>query len=279
LSQRSLAPGRPLADEQLRTEGTLASHGGWARAWDLLFALTTRELMLRYRGTVLGYLWWVARPLVLGLVLWFALRKVLDVQVPHYPLFIMTGLFPWFWFSSAVSEASGVMLGHSTMVKKVVFPRAILPLSSAAGNVAQFIFTLPVLLVFLVVGHVHPSPMWLVGIPLLILLQFALTVGIGLTLSVLNVFFRDISPLIDVSMTMLFYGSAVIFPLDRVPHGIRPFLLLNPLTTLMEAWRTVLLDGQLPHRDIFSAVGLAVGGLLAGVTVFRALERYIADAL
>jgi len=72
-------------------------------AWDLLVALTTREIMLRYRGTVLGYVWWVARPLALGLLLWFALKKVLALDVPHYPLFIMTGLFPWFWFSSAVA--------------------------------------------------------------------------------------------------------------------------------------------------------------------------------
>ncbi len=253
--------------------------GEWSRAWDLLFALTTRELVLRYRGTVLGYVWWVARPLVLGLVLWFALRKVLAVQVPHYPLFIMTGLFPWFWFSSAVSEASGVLLGHSTMVKRVVFPRAILPLSAATGNAAQFVLTLPVLLAFILVGGVDPSPMWLVGIPLLVLLEFTLTVGIGLTLSVLNVFFRDISPLVEVSLTMLFYGSAVIFPLQRVPSSIRPILLINPLTSLMEAWRSVLLNGQLPHPDILSAVGLAIAVVVAGTVIFRKVEKYVADAL
>jgi lipopolysaccharide transport system permease protein len=252
---------------------------GWIRGWDLLFALTTRELILRYRGTVLGYVWWVARPLALGLLLWFAMRKVLAVDVPHYPLFIMTGLFPWFWFSSAVGESAGVLVGYSSLVKKVVFLRAILPLASATGNAAQFILTLPVLIIFIFVGGVHPEPMWLVGIPFLVVLQFALTVGIGLLVSVLNVFFRDIAPLVEVALTMLFYASAVIFPLDRVPNGMRPFLLANPLTSLMEGWRTVLLDGAFPGRDILSAVGLSIAVLVIGTVVFRTLEKHIADAL
>ncbi len=252
---------------------------GWVRGWDLLFALTTRELILRYRGTVLGYAWWVARPLALGLLLWFAMRKVLAVEVPHYPLFIMTGLFPWFWFSSAIAESAGVLVSHAPLVKKVVFARAILPLSSATGNAAQFILTLPVLIIFILVGGIDPKPVWLVGIPLLVLLQFALTVGLGLMLSVLNVFFRDIGPLVDVTLTMLFYASAVIFPLDKVPDGIRPLLLLNPLTSLMEGWRTVLLDGTFPGRDIWSAVGLTFAALVAGTIIFRSLERHVADAL
>jgi lipopolysaccharide transport system permease protein len=251
----------------------------WSHAWDLLFALTTRELILRYRGTVLGYVWWVARPLALGVLLWFALRKVLAVEMPHYPLFIMTGLFPWFWFSSAVSESSNVLVSYGPLVKKVVFPRAILPLSTALGNAIQFTLTLPVLIIFILVAGDGAKPMWLVGIPFLILLQFALTVGIGMALSPLNVFFRDISPLVDVALTMLFYASAVIFPLDRVPADIKPILLLNPLTGLMVGWRTVLLDGAFPGRDIWSAVGLTVLVLALGFAIFRTLEKHLADAL
>lgn len=251
----------------------------WVRGWDLLFALTTRELVLRYRGTLLGYAWWVARPLALGLLLWFAMRKVLAVEVEHYPLFIMTGLFPWFWFSSAVSESAGVLVAHAPLVKKVVFARAILPLSSATGNAAQFILTLPVLIIFILVGGIDPEPIWLIGIPFLVILQFALTVGIGLMLSALNVFFRDIGPLVDVALTMLFYASAVIFPLDQVPDGMRPLLLLNPLTSLMEGWRSVLLDGALPGGEILSAVALTTAALVAGAITFRSLERHVADAL
>ena len=248
-------------------------------AWDLLVALTTREIMLRYRGTVLGYVWWVARPLALGLLLWFALKKVLALDVPHYPLFIMTGLFPWFWFSSAVAESSNVLISNGALVKKVVFPRAILPLSSAFGNAAQFILTLPVLIVFIMVAGDGAKPMWLVGIPFLILLQFALTVGIGLALAPLNVFLRDIAPLIDVSLTMLFYASAVIFPLNRVPADIKPILLINPLTGLMEGWRTVFLDGAFPGRDIWPAVGVTIVLLALGITIFRTLGKHVADAL
>jgi lipopolysaccharide transport system permease protein len=251
----------------------------WLRAWDLLFAITTRDLILRYRGTLLGYVWWVARPLALGLLLWFALHRVLSLEVPHYPLFIMTGLFPWFWFASAISESSNVLVSYGPLVKRVVFPRAILPLSTALGNAAQFTFTLPVLFTFILLGGVSAKPMWLVGIPFLIILQFALTVGIGLVLSPLNVFFRDIAPLVDVALTTLFYSSAVIFPLSRVPADIRPILLINPLTGLMVGWRTVLLDGAFPGRDIWPAVALTVLVLALGIAIFRTLEKHLADGL
>ena len=135
------------------------------------------------------------------------------------------------------------------------------------------------LIIFILIGGIDPKPIWIVGIPFLILLQFALTVWIGLMLSALNVFFRDIGPLVDVTLTMLFYASAVIFPLDRVPDGLRPVLLLNPLTSLMEGWRSVLLDGTFPGRDIWSAVGLTIVALIAGFVIFRSLERHVADAL
>ncbi len=259
--------------------GSASRTANWGRAWDLLFALTTRELILRYRGTVLGYVWWVARPLALGLLLWFAFRKVLTIDVPHYPLFIMTGLFPWFWFTSAVTESSNVLVTYGSLVKKVIFPRAILPLSAAFGNAAQFTLILPVLLIFLFVGGEGPKPMWLLGIPFLILLQFGLTVGIGLMLSPLNVFFRDISPLVDVSLNILFYASAVIFPLGRVPPSIRPILLINPLTGLMVGWRSVLLDGAFPGHEIWSTFGAMILFLIIGTAIFRTLEKHVADAL
>jgi ABC-type polysaccharide/polyol phosphate export permease len=149
----------------------------------------------------------------------------------------------------------------------------------ALGNAVQFVITLPVLVIFVLVAGEGARPMWLIGIPFLILLQLALTTGIGLILAPLNVFFRDISPLVEVTLNILFYASAVIFPLQRVPDDVRPILLLNPLTGLMVGWRQVLLDGAFPGRDIWSAVGLTVLAVAVGAFVFRKLERHVADAL
>lgn len=249
------------------------------RAWDLLFAITSRELVLRYRGTVLGYVWWVLRPLALGVLLWFALGKVLALDIPNYHVFIMAGLFPWFWFSSAVSETAGVLLGYSNLVKRVQFPRIILPLSASLGNAAQFVLTLPVLIIFVLIAGEGAHPMWIVGIPLLFVMQFALTVGVGAAAAALSVFVRDLSPLIDVGLSMLFYASAIIYPLDRVPDDVRPILRLNPVTSLMEGWRSVLLDGSLPGHDIWPAATLSVAALVIGLAIFRSLEKHVADAL
>jgi lipopolysaccharide transport system permease protein len=246
---------------------------------DLIIAFTVRELKLRYRGTLLGYAWWLARPLAMGVLLWFALGKVLRLGVPDYHLFLMAGLFPWYWFSSAVSQSADIFVGNSSLIKKAVFPRIVLPLSAVLSNTIQFVFTLPVLLAFVLVAGKRPDAVWLVGLPVLLLLQFALIMGVAALVSSLNVFFRDLAPLVDVALNMLFYASAVIYPLARVPDDVKPLLLANPMTSLMEGWRRVVLENSLPGAEIWPAVGLSVVAVFLGMGIFRSVQGHFADAL
>ncbi len=255
-------------------------------AWDLLVAVTLRDLKVRYQGTVLSYIWWIARPLALGLVLYFALGRVLrldvegsDTYVANYGVFLLAGLFPWFWFSGAVQQSASAIVANGGLLKKVRFPRLILPLSAVFFNTVQFLLTLPILVIFILVAGIDPDITWAVGIPLLLGLQLLMLMGLGMLVAALNVFFRDLGPLIDVVLLLMFYTSGVIFPLERVPERFQPIVKLSPMTTLLEAWRDLFLRGSLPGVDLWPAVVGTVVVVVIGVTTFRTLERFFADAL
>jgi ABC-type polysaccharide/polyol phosphate export permease len=250
-----------------------------ASAWDLLVAITLRDIRVRYQGTFFSTIWWIARPLALGLVLYFALGRVLRLDIPNYSVFLISALFPWFWFSGAVQQSAGTFVGNGGLIKKVRFPRLILPASAVVFNTAQFLVTLPILVGFVLAAGIDPAPEWALGIPMLLALQFVLLMGLGTLLASINVFFRDLGPMLDVAIMLLFYMSAVIFPLDRVPDSFRPMLAFNPVAPLVDSWRNLFLYGQLPNGDLWPAVGLTAAAVALGLFAFRSLEKYFADAL
>lgn len=244
---------------------------------ELLVALTGRDLRLRYQGSVLGWAWSLARPLALGLILAFALGKVLGTGITAE--FLLAGLFPWFWFQGSVQGAAGSFIGNGGLLKKVRFPRVVLPLSVVLGQTLQFLLSLPVLIGFVVVGGHRPDASWAL-LPVVFGLQLGLAAGVGLFVGSVTVYFRDLEHLTDVLLTLLFYGTPIIYAAERVPDGYTWLLYVNPLAPLMEGWRSILLDGAAPEAGHLAAsAGLTALALALGWTVFRKLEDGFADAL
>lgn len=248
-------------------------------AWDLLIAVTARDLRVTYQATFFSYLWWIARPLAMGLVLYFALGRVLRLDIPNYSVFLLSALFPWFWFSGSVQQSSATFIGNSGLLKKVQFPRLILPLSAVFYNTVQFLLALPVLTLFVLVAGIDPDVAWVVGIPLLLTLQLLLLIGLGALVSSLSVFFRDLGPLLGVVLLLMFYVSPIIYPMERVPEKFKSILLLNPVAPLIEGWRELFLEGSVPGTELWPTVVLTAAALVLGLGVFRTLEKYFADAL
>lgn len=244
---------------------------------ELVTALTSRDLRLRYQGSVLGWAWSLARPLALGAVLAFALGRVLGTGVTAE--FLLAGLFPWFWFQGAVQGSAGSFIGNGGLLKKVRFPRAVLPLSTVLGATLQFVFSLPVLVGFVLLAGNDPDVTWL-ALPLVFALQLALATGIGLFVASVTVFFRDLEHLVEVGLTLLFYGTPIIYSIDLVPSGYRWLTYVNPLSPIIEAWRSILLDGALPPwGHLGASAGLTALALTVGWVTFRKLEDGFADAV
>jgi lipopolysaccharide transport system permease protein len=249
------------------------------RTWELATALTLRSLRVRYRATLLGQVWWVARPLAMGLILWFALGKVLRVGVANYPLFLIAGLYPWFWFETTVGSSANILVTNSGLIRKAVFPRLVLPLTAVLAGVIQFAYTLPVILLFAVVSGEMPGLAWLTALPILLAIQIVLLLGLSPLVASLNVFFRDVAPLVEVIMRLLFYGTPVIYPLSRVPHSAKPLVMLNPMTSLIEGWRDMVMTNRFPGADLWPALIITAAALVLGLGVFRLTEKHFADAL
>ena len=241
--------------------------------------LTFRELRLRYQDTVLGFLWSLLKPLLLGAVLYFALRSVAKIEVSDYHLVLLSALFPWVWFQTSVLLSAPAFAHNGNLIKKIHFPRFVLPFSTVVNNMVHFLLSLPVLLIFLVASGQWPSAAWLVGIPLLMTVQLGLLLGVVLLISSVDVFFRDLEHLTEVLLTLLFYVTPILYPLDLVPDRFRSLLLVNPLASLIEAWRDLLMHNALPGIEIWPALLFGVVALTLGIGAFRRLEGGFADAL
>lgn len=245
----------------------------------MLYLLTLRDFKLRYQDTALGFLWSLLKPLAWGAVLFVALGQIVRIDVEDYHLVLLTALFPWVWFQNSVAMATPSFVGNRGLIKKVRFPRFVLPFSTILNNAVHFLITIPVLVILFLVSGQQPSPTWLIGIPILMTLQMALLMGTILVLASIDVFFRDLEHLVEVTLTLLFYATPILYPLDLVPDRWRPIILMNPLTSLIGAWRSLFLENSLPGADLWPALLFSLGALLLGGVVFVRLEPRFADAL
>jgi len=250
------------------------------RAWELLYLLTLRELKLRYQDTVFGYLWSLVRPLLQGFVLYVVLSRFIRIEVEDYGLVLLAGLFPWTWFQTSLVIAVGSFAANGALIKKVYFPRFVLPLATVMNNGVQYALSIPVLVILLLVTGYTPDWTWLVGVPYLLAVQALLIMGIVLFIASLNVYFRDLEHLTDVFVGLIwFYLTPVIYPLSIVPEQYHAWMKLNPMTSLIEGWRAVFLENQLPGAELWPALAFAAGFAVLGSLSFRRLEGGFADAL
>jgi len=250
------------------------------RAWELVYLFTLRELKLRYQDTFFGYLWSLIRPLLQGAVMYVVLSKFIRISVPDYHLVLLAALFPWTWFQTSLVMAVGSFAGNGALIKKVYFPRFVLPLATVLNNGVQFALSVPVLILLLLMGGYTPSWTWLIGIPYLLMVEAVLIMGIVLFIASLDVYFRDLEHLTDVFVGLIwFYLTPVIYPLSIVPARYHNWVLLNPMTSLIEGWRDVFLHNQVPGVDLLPALLFSVAIAAVGSFSFDRMQGGFADAL
>ncbi len=252
---------------------------GMQRFIDLVVVLTQKELKVKYKSSLLGYLWSVAHPLAFAFVFFIAFKVVMKIQMENYALFLICGLFPWQWFANSVNVAPSMFLFSASLIKKVNFPRNIIPFTAVLQDMIHFVLSIPVIIVFMFIYHTPLSFSWLYGIPLLLIIQFALAYGVSLVVASLNLFFRDLERLISIATTLLFYFTPIIYAENMVPDKYKILLKLNPLSPLMISWRDLFLHGTL---DISSLAISALYGCIAvviGHAVYKKLSWRFAEIL
>ena len=246
---------------------------------DLIIVLTQKELKIRYKNSFFGYLWSIGHPLAFGFVFFVAFKVVMRVEVEDYALFLIAGLFPWQWFSNSVSAAPLLFLANTSVIKKVNFPRNLIPFTQVLQEMIHFVLTIPVIVLFLFIYHKSPSFSWLYGIPILLVMQFLITYGISLLVSSANLFFRDLERLSIIFTTLLFYFTPIIYPAEMIPREYRPLINLNPLSALMLSWRNLFLSGTLELSYLTISLGYAMLSFVVGYLVYKKLSWKFAEVL
>lgn len=246
---------------------------------DLILVLTIKEIKVKYKNSFLGYIWSVLNPLSLALVFYFALKLVVKVQIENYVLFLISGLFPWQWFSNSLVAGSMVLIGNASLIKKVIFPRYFIPLATVLNDAFHYIASIPIILGFAIFYNVPLSLSWIYGIPLIIVNQFFLTYGLTLMVSSINLFFRDLERLIMIGLTILFYLTPIIYDINLVPEEFKKYFWINPVFGVIESWHNIFLKGYFDWQLYIFSLGYSLVIFIIGFLIFNRLSWKFAEVL
>jgi lipopolysaccharide transport system permease protein len=233
----------------------------------LLYELVLRDLILRYRGSVLGFLWTLLNPLAFMLVYVLVFSIYLKINIPHYALFLMAGILPWQWFAGAVQTATSSIVDGRIYVGRAVFPASVLTLVPVLSNLVNLLISLPILVAIGAYFHVLPGLPILV-LPVLLGVQLLLTAAVALLLATFNVFFRDLQQLVIVVLNLVFYVSPIFYPLSSVPEALRAAVFANPMVPIIIGYQDIFYydrmpDGPLTLYALVAAYVLFLGARLA----------------
>jgi len=203
----------------------------------------------------------------------------MKIDMENYTLFLISGLFPWQWFSNSLNASPMIFLGNASIIKKVNFPRNIIPLATILQDMIHFILAIPVITIFLFIYHKSPSLSWLYGIPFLLSIQLLMVYGLSLMVSSINLFFRDMEKLVGILITLVFYFTPIIYPEKMIPERLQYLIIFNPLAPLMISWRNMFLNGTVEPVYLTVSSLFAIVAFAAGFTVYRKLSWKFAEVL
>lgn len=256
----------------------------------LLWTLVVRELKARYRGAFLGYFWSLVNPLLLLGVYTFVFNYIFRPRMEGadpYALFMMTGLFPWVWASTALLEGVVSLSANAGLIRKAVFPAEVLPTVTVFSNLVHFLLALPILAGALIVGRLMGYPVggWAaILFPLIVLLEIPMLVGMSLGLAALNVHFKDVKDIVTNLLTLMFFMTPIIYVLSSIPAEFKALRWMiawaNPFTPFTLGYQAVFFHGVAPgpqlwlHMAAWAAVSWVVGSWL-----FERLAENLAEAV
>lgn len=246
---------------------------------DLLANLVVKDLKVRYRGAVLGYLWSLLNPILMMIIYSLIFSYIMRIEMENYPVFLLCALLPWSFFSTSLTIASASIVDNFNLINKVYFPREIFPIAAILSNLLHLIISMFVLIVFLLFTQANLG-LSLLALPLVILAHVIFTIGLSLLLSCLTVFYRDIKYILEVAIMIWFYATPIIYPLSMVPDKFRIYFDLNPMVWIISIYRDILFYGETPAFSVlFTVFLISFLMLFLGHYIFQKYDKLIPKSL
>ena len=246
---------------------------------ELLKTSISKDVRGKYKNSVLGIIWSFLNPLLQIAVYAIVFPLIMKSNLPNYTVFLCCGLIPWNFFSTAISRTSFTMIENGNIIKKVFFPREILPLSVVTSEAINFVISTIIILAF-VLGYGMGISKFIIFYPLVLLIQYFLLIGISFIVSSVTVYFRDLQHFISIILQLLFYATPIVYAPDSIPANFQWILQYNPMTYIINGYRDIFYYQQMP--DFVSLLMVLVGSIILcviGYLIFNKLQKRFAEEI
>ncbi len=246
---------------------------------EMLKNMVVKELRQRYKGSILGFLWTFLNPFLMLVVYSLVFSTIMRIDMDNYSYFLFAGLLPWMFFSNSILISAGVVVQNSNLIKKIYFPREILPISVTLSGLVNYILSFIILIPAMLIFKIQPTEAIIV-LPVVIIIQLVMVMGFSLWIAGLNVYFRDLEHILSVFLMAWFYLTPIIYPLRMIPEKYLMLINLNPVAPIMIAYQDILYYGVFPEwtylgYDLLFSIIL----LFTGLVVYGRLKRNFAEEI
>ncbi len=246
---------------------------------ELLKTNVKKEIRGKYKNSFLGVIWSFLNPLLQIIVYAVVFQVILKNPKENYAIFLCCGLIPWTFFSSAITRSAFTMIENGNIIKKVYFPREILPISIVTSETVNFMISTIIILGFVVFGGIGISK-YIIFYPLVLLAQYVLLIGIALIVSSISVYVRDLQHLIGVAMQLLFYATPIVYSAETIPENFKWILNINPMTYIINGYRDIFYNQQmLDIVPLLILIAISAVICIIGYIIFNKLQKGFAEQL
>lgn len=247
---------------------------------DMIYSLVRRELRGRYKGSVLGFLWTYINPLCQVVVYSAVFSVIFRVNIEKFYLYLVIGMMPWTFFSSSVQGGSTCIRAQADMVKKIYFPREVIPISYVTSTFVNMLLSFIIVFLAVIVSGFGFNPVTLPYLPLIMLIEYFFALGIALIVSSITVYFRDLEQIIGVLMMAWIYVTPIMYNMDYIPEQFKKLIVLNPMTPIVEVYHQILYYRMVPTTNyLLLAGGAGVLFFIIGFLIFAKLDKNFAEEL
>lgn len=247
---------------------------------DMIYSLVRRELRGRYKGSVLGFLWTYINPLCQVIVYSAVFSVIFRVEIEKFYLYLIIGMMPWTFFSTSVQGGSTCIRAQSDMVKKIYFPREVIPIAYVTSAFVNMLLSFIIVFLAVLFSGFGFKLQALIYLPLIMMIEYLFALGIAFIVSSITVYFRDLEQIVGVIMMAWIYITPIMYNMEYIPEQYRPLIVLNPMTPIVEVYHQILYYRMVPTTNyLLLAGGASLVVFVVGFLVFAKLDKNFAEEM